>query len=106
MTETTLTGFRRIVTNPRIFPVPATLVEGLAFVDALRHAPRGRWLAASAAAWRRFADLSRADDRVRGSLAPDAWLAALARAHGCRIATSYRGFARFEGLDWFDPAKV
>jgi len=31
-------------------------------------------------------------------------LAALALTHGCRIATADRGFARFPGLDWFDPA--
>jgi len=31
-------------------------------------------------------------------------VAALALAHGCRVATADRGFARFPGLDWFDPA--
>ena len=37
---------------------------------------------------------------------PDAWLAALAKAHGCRLATADRGFVRFAGLDWFDPART
>jgi predicted nucleic acid-binding protein len=40
---------------------------------------------------------------VRGPLVPDAWLAALALSHGCRLATADRGFARFDGLDWFVP---
>jgi predicted nucleic acid-binding protein len=35
---------------------------------------------------------------------PDAYLAALAISHGCRLATADRGFARFPGLDHFDPA--
>ncbi|MDQ3642021.1 MAG: hypothetical protein M3450_11325 [Actinomycetota bacterium] len=35
---------------------------------------------------------------------PDAHLAAVAVAHGCRLATADRGFARFPALDWFDPA--
>jgi len=105
LTEVTLTGFLRIVTNPRIFTEPATLAEAMAFVDGLRHARRARWLAASTAAWRAFAEIADADSRVRGNLVPDAWLAALARAHGCRLATADRGFARFEGLDWFDPGR-
>jgi predicted nucleic acid-binding protein len=37
---------------------------------------------------------------------PDAYLASLALTHRCRLATADRGFARFPGLDWFDPAAV
>lgn len=33
----------------------------------------------------------------------DAHLAALAVEHGLRLATSDSGFARFSGLDWFNP---
>jgi predicted nucleic acid-binding protein len=43
------------------------------------------------------------DHGIRGNLVPDAYLAALAVSHGCRLATSDRGFARFPGLDFFDP---
>lgn len=105
LTETTLTGFLRVVTNPRIFSEPATPVEAMAFVDALRRSPRARWLPATEAVWTAFAGIVDADPRVRGNLVPDAWFAALARAHGCRLATADRGFARFEGLDWFDPGR-
>jgi hypothetical protein len=31
-------------------------------------------------------------------------LAALAHTHGCQIATTDRGFARFPGVHSFDPA--
>lgn len=46
----------------------------------------------------------RREAAISGNLVPDAYLAAVALAHGCRVATADRGFARFPGLDWFDPA--
>lgn len=55
--------------------------------------------------WSRFGSLLRADDGVAGNLVPDALLASLALAHGCRLATADRGFARYPGLTWFDPAQ-
>jgi uncharacterized protein len=97
-------GFVRIVTNPRIFEDPAPTARAVEFVDVLRTAPRARWLQPTAAAWAVFAAIAREDVQVRGNLVPDAWLASLARAHGCRLATADRGFARFTDLDWWDPA--
>lgn len=106
LTEMTMTGFLRIVTNARIFTEPATLAQALAFVDTLRGARRARWLVANVAVWTTLTEIAGTDPRVRGNIVPDAWLAALARAHGSRLATADRGFARFAGLDWFDPARV
>ncbi|MGH9164888.1 MAG: TA system VapC family ribonuclease toxin [Acidimicrobiales bacterium] len=105
LVDSTLTGFLRIVTSRRIYPDPAPTTDALAFVDGLRRARRCRWLASGEAAWTAFAALVTVDRQVQGNLVPDAWLAALAVAHGCRLATADRGFARFEGLDWFDPAR-
>lgn len=105
VTEGTLTGFLRIVTNPRIYADPAPTSAALAFVDAVRLSRRRRWIAATDAVWTTLSALVTTDPQVRGNLLPDAWLAALALAHGCRIATADRGFARFGGLDWFDPAR-
>jgi predicted nucleic acid-binding protein len=34
---------------------------------------------------------------------PDVYLAALAIEHGVSFATHDHGFARFQGLEWFDP---
>ncbi len=56
--------------------------------------------------WSTFAALVDDDAQLRANLLPDAWLVALAKAHGCRLATADRGFARFGGLDWFDPART
>lgn len=105
VTEGTLTGFLRIVTNPRIYADPAPTTHALAFVDVVRRARRRTWVGVTDAVWTTFSRLVDSDHQVRGNLLPDAWLAALALAHGCRIATADRGFARFNGLDWFDPAR-
>lgn len=103
LAEATLAGFLRIVTHPRIMAVPAPLPVALRFVDALRAAPRARPIAASTATWALLGEWAEGDAQLRGNLVPDAWLAALARSHGARLATADRGFARYRGLDWFVP---
>ncbi len=103
LVDVVLTGFVRVVTNPRVVAEPAPTTAALAFVNVLRSAPRVRWLAPTTAAWATFAELSKADPMIRGNLVPDAWLAALALSHGCRLATADRGFARFARLDFVDP---
>ncbi|CAN5186947.1 type II toxin-antitoxin system VapC family toxin [soil metagenome] len=102
--ELCLTGFLRIVTNPRIMAVPAPPEHAVDFADRLVAARRGRWLAAPSRTWEQLAGLVRTDRGLRGNLLPDAHLAALALTHGARLATADRGFARFPGLTWFDPA--
>ena len=103
LTDHCLTGFLRIVTNPRIFSDPAPTAEALAFVDRLRRASRGRPITATPATWEVFAGHVAQDRGIRGNLVPDAYLAALAVSHGCRLATADRGFARYTGLEFFDP---
>lgn len=99
-----LIGFVRIVTNPRIVPTPAPTALALDFVARIRAARRARWLPTGPAAWSRLDELVDKDRGISGNLVPDAHLAAVALAHGCRLATADRGFARFPGLDWYDPA--
>jgi toxin-antitoxin system PIN domain toxin len=98
-----LTGFLRIVTNPRIFSDPAPNREALRFVKHLRTARRARVVSSTHATWRTMASLIASDAVLRGNLLPDAYLAALCISHGCRLATADRGFARFPGLRHFDP---
>ncbi|MFZ6004429.1 MAG: TA system VapC family ribonuclease toxin [Actinomycetota bacterium] len=98
-----LTGFVRIVTHPKVFQRPAPTTDALAFVEALRLAPGSRELRATDASWGRLAGLARTDRALRGNLAPDAFLASVALAQGGRIATADRGYARFDGLRFFDP---
>lgn len=105
LVEAVLLGMIRIVTSPRIMADPAPTPTALRFVDALLAAPRARRLAPTAATWERLRSIAASDEQVRGPLVPDAWLAALAISHGCRLATADRGFARFEGLAWFTPVE-
>ena len=103
LVDLVLTGFLRIVTNPRIYADPTPLGEGLAFVAALRNARPSRSVRGTTAAWEQFAAFAQADRMLRGNLVPDAWLAAIAVSIGARVATADSGFSRFDGLDWFDP---
>jgi toxin-antitoxin system PIN domain toxin len=98
-----LTGFLRIVTNPRIFADPAPTADAFGFVARLREARRARRVSSTAATWTTFAELIATDRGVKANLVPDAYLAALAISHGCRVATADKGFARFDALDHFDP---
>jgi toxin-antitoxin system PIN domain toxin len=99
-----LTGILRIVTNPRIFADPAPTGDALRFVERLRAARRGRPVAATSSTWELLAANVSQDQGIRGNLVPDAYLAALAVSHGCKLATADRGFARFPDLQFFDPA--
>lgn len=101
-----LTGFLRIVTNPRILVDAAPASDALRFVDRIRAARRGHPVAATTATWEVLARHISKDRGIRGNLVPDAYLSALAVSHGCRLATADRGFARFPDLDFFDPVAV
>jgi len=102
--DTVLSGLVRIVTHPKIMPRPAPTATAVAFVQALITAPASRWLHGSSALWSEFETMARSDRAIRGNRVSDAYIAAAARAHGARIATADRGFARFDGVSWFDPA--
>jgi predicted nucleic acid-binding protein len=41
---------------------------------------------------------------TRGPRVSDAWFAALAIEHGCTWITFDRDYARFDGLQWREPA--
>lgn len=101
---TVLTGFLRIVTNPRVVEQPPSTAEAMSFVATLRSGAGARDVTDEAAVWRRFEALIAGDEQIRGNLVPDAFLAAIALSHGATVATHDRGFARFPGLRWFDPA--
>ena len=104
LSEMTLTGFLRIVTNHKVFGDPAPMAVATTFVDRLRDARRSRTIAASPSTWELLGSWAATDAGLRGNLVPDAFLAALARSHGARLASADRGLARFPGVDLFDPA--
>lgn len=99
-----LSGFVRIVSHPRVLVRPAPTAVALSFVTTLSGSPSARWLRGSPALWEALDKFVASDEGIRGNLVPDALIAAAAVVHGARVATADRGFARFPGLSFFDPA--
>jgi len=98
-------AFLRIVTHPRIFSVPSPLEEAAGFLQAIQESGLFRetpWTARMRAQWWRWCrDLS-----LRGNDVNDAYLAATAAEAHCRFVSRDKGFDRFPGLDWWNPAKA
>ncbi len=105
LVDTVLSGFVRVVTDHRIYEHPSTAADALSFVGALVESPLAVWLSSSKPTWKALGQLTHDDRAIKGKLIPDAYLAAVAIANGARIATADRGFARYRGLNWFDPAR-
>jgi uncharacterized protein len=103
LTDLTASGFLRIVTHRKVFADPAPVSIASQFVTRLLQAPASRWVGESRSSWHHLTVLAADDSGVTGNRVPDAYLAAIAIAHGARIATADRGFARYSGLRFFDP---
>ncbi len=104
LTDTVLTGVLRITTNPRIFAQPAPTTLALSFLERLLAGPRTRLIGDVPAAWMTLRALVDGDPQIRGNRIPDAHLAAVAMTHNATVATRDRGFGRYPGLRFFDPA--
>lgn len=97
-----LSGFVRVVTNPRVFARPTSLEHALAFADDVRTRPNAVPVEPGPRHWSIFEDLClRAG--AKGNLVTDAFLAALAIESGSEWITADRDFARFPGLSWRHP---
>jgi toxin-antitoxin system PIN domain toxin len=97
-----LSGFVRVVTNPRVFASPTPLEQALAFADDVRTRPNAVPVEPGPRHWSIFEDLCRRAG-ARGNLVTDAFLAALAIESGSEWITADRDFARFPGLVWRHP---
>ncbi len=102
MSELALSGFVRVVTNPKAFkdptPVPVAMAAGAALRDRSNCVP----LYPGPRNWTIFSDLVERSG-ARGNDVPDAYHAALAIEHGCEFITADKGFDRFPGLRWRHP---
>ncbi|MHA6695267.1 TA system VapC family ribonuclease toxin [Homoserinimonas sp. A520] len=97
-----LNAFTRIVSNPRIFPSPSTTSQAWEQVEDWLRMPN-TWVPVPTPQHASIAaDLYRSGT-YSASDVPDIHLAALAISHGLKLATHDAGFARFDGLRWFDP---
>jgi toxin-antitoxin system PIN domain toxin len=95
-------AFLRIVTHPRIFPLPSTIAEAMSFLRALQESGLFRetpWTQAMRTLWWRWCR----DLTLRGNDVNDAYLAAVAGEARCRLVSRDQGFERFLGLDWWNP---
>lgn len=97
-----LSGFVRIVTNPRIFDPETPMATALEFCERLVRWPRSVLVFSSQRHWDIFVNLCRRA-RIQGPLVTDVYIAAMAMEHGCELVTTDSDFARFEGLRWRHP---
>lgn len=97
-----LTAFIRISTNPRLHERPLTLREAIARVQSWIDQPCVRILVPSDNHWRFFQETLRLGNAT-ANLVTDARLAALALEHNGTLCSTDSDFARFHGVDWFNP---
>jgi hypothetical protein len=102
LSEAVLSGFVRVVTNPRIFRQPTPIGIAIEFCESLRHSPQAVILSPGERNWKIFCDLCR-DLPAAGKLVADAWHATLAIEHGCEWISTDADFARFPHLRWRHP---
>lgn len=102
LSDLALSGFVRLVTNPRIFASAVTPLVALDAVDALRAQPNVITVAPRDRHWQTFRRLCIAAG-AKGNLVADAFLAALAIESGAEFITTDRDFSRFPGLRWRHP---
>lgn len=100
----TLLGFIRIATDPRVYLVPITAAQAIELVESWLRRANVQLIGPTDAHWRTLADLAVAG-QARGPLLMDAHLAALTLEHGASLATTDRDFSRFPGLRTIDPIK-
>ena len=102
VSELVLSGFARVVTNPRVFSPPAEADKALKFADVLRSHPNAVIVVAGPRHWEIFSRLCRQVE-AKGNIVADAYYAALAIESGSEWITADRDFSRFPGLDWRHP---
>lgn len=102
ISDVVLSGFIRIVTNPRVYERPTPTEEAFEFVEGIRHHPNVVAVQPGARHWELFEIMARSG-RARGSLIADAYFAALAVESGADWITTDRDYARFPDLRWRHP---
>ena len=102
ISDLVLSGFLRIVTNPKVFRQPTPMETALVFAQLVRRQPNCVPVEPDQRHWEIFIELCRIAG-VKGNLVPDAYLAALAIESGSEWITTDRDFSRFPGLRWRHP---
>jgi toxin-antitoxin system PIN domain toxin len=97
------TAFVRIATDSRVYAAPLTTDQALAFLDSVLVEPAARIVHPGPGHWARFTSVLSEWQLTRGDVT-DAWLAAAAIDARADWFSFDRGFSRFRGLRWIDPA--
>jgi len=97
-----LSGFIRVVTNPKAFRTPSSIEQALSVAERLTQHPNCVILQPGTRHWNIFTSLCRTSG-ARGNLVPDAYYAALAIEANATWVTFDGGFGRFPGLTWRRP---
>lgn len=102
MSELVLSGFVRVVTNPRLWRIPLAAPDAVGVIERIAARPTCRLLRPGPRHLRIFLDFCTSLG-LRGNEVPDAYHAALAIESGSEWVTADRGFGRFPGLRWRHP---
>jgi hypothetical protein len=105
MSELVMSGFHRLVTNPRVFVAPTPPATAMEFLDQITARPGCRQVRPGPRHWEIFRDLC-AKTQAAGAFVANVYHAALAIEHGCEWVTSDADFARIPGLRWRHPLAV
>lgn len=97
-----LTGFLRIVTNPRAYLEPLSVDEAMSYVDAWLGA-QNAWVPQPGPQHATILRRLLTDAGAAATLVPDAHLAALAVEHGVPVCSFDSDFARFPDVRWHRP---
>lgn len=96
-------GFVRVATNRAVFEVPATAAEAFEFVASVTGAAGYNVMPGLADGLALFARVC-LESEASGNLVPDAYIASIARAYACPVASFDRDFRRFDDLEIIVPA--
>lgn len=97
-----LLAFQRIITHPRVTTHPLTAEEAWGLVTDWLDADLA-WVPAPGPRHRDILGTLLVDSDLRGNLVTDAHLGALAIEYGTTICSFDSDFARFPGVQWFNP---
>ncbi len=98
----TITGFIRIITNPRASDDPFSIQEAIAAVDEWLARDNVHLINLDKTNWPLFARMLR-EGQASGNLVMDAHLAAMSASCGAKMATTDRDFSRFPGIQTTNP---
>ena len=98
----TLTGFLRIITNPRSSKFPLPLDVAIEIVDSWLEIENSHLVSLEKKNWPLFSRLLK-DAQASGNLVMDAHVAAMAASCGAKLASTDRDFTRFPGIQLVNP---